>query len=316
MAPNDDLYPEAEMYDELAGQPVLGRLRRWHDDSRWGFIFSERHNCDIFFDANNAQGEYEALAEGDFVFFESGQDELGQPVARSAWRATPEELDRHGARLAQASQDKEANAALGVEEHYRRQQGQSARLPPPPPPPAHHAIDAGANAAAFPQHSSTQGMQQGANQAGQYYYSEDGQTYLGYGGQGAGGYDQGYAQQAAVHEAPAQPKLLLEPPAMLERLNPKMVVKHLASGTRSDRRPRSVACSRAGVAMQVGKEFGQALKDVRDVCQQAPEFEASVTVWNPADYGNGWYGVDQMGNQYSHGMMQQYSSDGGWGGGA
>ena len=50
----------------LAGRTPMhtGRLRTWNSAEQWGYIFSEVHNCDVFFDG----AEYDIvppLCEGD-----------------------------------------------------------------------------------------------------------------------------------------------------------------------------------------------------------------------------------------------------------
>merc|ERR1719464_688220 len=87
----------------LQGQPaelvmLVGRLRRWHRNREWGFIFSELHNCDVFLDGNNADTAA-ALSEGDIVLFELCADEEGFPAARSARRATAPEVEQQQAIL-------------------------------------------------------------------------------------------------------------------------------------------------------------------------------------------------------------------------
>lgn len=82
---------------------LVGRLRRWRANGPWGFIFSELHNCDIFFDGSECESAA-SLTDGDFVLFELDSEAQGLPEARNARKAEPAEVERQQALLAQTYQ--------------------------------------------------------------------------------------------------------------------------------------------------------------------------------------------------------------------
>ena len=68
---------------------LFGRLRRWHRNREWGFIYSELHNYDVYFDGFDT-AIASSLKEGDYVVFEVVTDTDGQPTARKVRK-----IDRH-----------------------------------------------------------------------------------------------------------------------------------------------------------------------------------------------------------------------------
>ena len=68
---------------------LFGRLRRWHWNREWGFIYSELHNYDVYFDGFDT-AIASSLKEGDYVVFEVVTDTDGQPAARKVRK-----IDRH-----------------------------------------------------------------------------------------------------------------------------------------------------------------------------------------------------------------------------
>ena len=95
-----------------------GRLRTWNSAEQWGYIFSEVHNCDVFFDG----AEYDIvppLCEGDSMIFALDVDDEGWPIATHARSAHPRErveklLDETEKALRKAEQFVAANCDAEV----------------------------------------------------------------------------------------------------------------------------------------------------------------------------------------------------------
>mmetsp|Transcript_57771 Transcript_57771/g.150550 ORF Transcript_57771/g.150550 Transcript_57771/m.150550 type:complete len:435 (-) Transcript_57771:155-1459(-) len=141
-------------------EALVGRLRRWHRKSEWGFIFSELHSCDVFLDGPNAERAAE-LTEGDFVLFHLANDEGGMPYARSARRADLDEVERqqellspvYSRHLARSSvvPDLPRSSEAGYDGHATSSAAGAPREPPAVPVSGAPAGQAGTGVSAAPQ---------------------------------------------------------------------------------------------------------------------------------------------------------------------
>lgn len=270
---------------------LVGRLRRWNASDLWGFVFSELHNCDIVTDGSDGG---ESLEEGVHVLFRLHYDESDMPVARGVRKATAREIEdqrslllpaysRHG--RAQHSPGARAEthiSSAGPSDAVSRQTLHVApcvppvvpitqRTPPPPPPmpPSGQAFV-----------HSTQ------DSYAQYGYCGD-RAPSAYAWQGSGGscgsasavsYT-GVGISSLDHRLLSQGvPLLLAPPALLEDFDARNLAQVLGQSERHQRRARTFNSSRNGSFMELGREFGELLK------QQ----EVDETERRPGDQWSWW----------------------------
>jgi len=283
--------PSAERAQPTELVMLVGRLRRWHRNREWGFIFSDLHNCDVFLDGNNVDTSA-TLSEGDTVMFELCTDEEGFPAARAARRASAGEVEQqqallqpvyqqHGVPALQVSSSAVAVPSSGAVVPARdaapqgmaplvgsttRHLGNLGRAPPPPPPPPpSHPAPTGPSDFA-PQALCHAGMHQQPYMAHNCFGG-----YPGYNGPwpngsdallSVGGTPTAMASQVMGH------RLMLECPQMLEKLDPKALVAVLKGGPPPRRRAQTFRSSRTGTASQIGQEWCEVLRQACALADQ------------------------------------------------
>jgi len=256
---------------------LIGRVRRWHDKGKWGFVFSELHCSDLYFDsAVIAEGDI--MREGAFVLFTAFTEEDGTLCVQSAKIAEVGEVRRQqellssiykhysmrgikAAELPRSVNTYDIHPGAVGSEHTPG--GRSSTLspqearrggPPPPPqmPPQHVA------------HTSTG-------------FSAQAQAYPGYPGYAVPNMFQqqwpggqailGTTASVATHmdSAPVSNQqlpganLLLQPPLAFDKLDTKEIVNVLRGGSRPRRR-QTLPCNWTGSASRIASDFCQIVR--------------------------------------------------------
>mmetsp|Transcript_35810 Transcript_35810/g.102295 ORF Transcript_35810/g.102295 Transcript_35810/m.102295 type:complete len:337 (-) Transcript_35810:156-1166(-) len=319
---------------------LVGRLRRWHRSHEWGFIFSELHKSDVFVSGASVEAAA-TLAEGDLVLFELGADEDGQPAARHARRAEPQEVEqaqqaaelpRPDGPAASASSSGPARApppdgnSCAVQVTSQTMPPVTAaprhveplrRTPPPPPPlPPSHPAPSGPGSFTQQALSSPNMLHQ------QPYLAQAQQGFDGYQGfnceQGypsAGMYQQGpwlngdgFASAGAMSPPGGQSqgqasRLLLEPPHMhVGPLDPKALVAVLKAGTWPGRRGQTFRSSRNGTSAQIGREWCDVLRQACTAVEQQSEDAERQLAQSNAQWGEAqWWCGNNVLMDHPHG---------------
>lgn len=195
--------------------------------------------------------------------------------------------------------------------------------PPPPPPPTHPAPTTGPRGFA-PQALSNTGMLQHQ----QPYVAQPGYgSFPSYNGDrgfaAAGMYQQGHwsngeamlgtGSPAAMASQSLGTRLLLEPPHMLARLDPKAMAAALKGGPWPGRRGQTFRSSRSGTATQIGQEWCEILRQACSAAEQQsddaerPQPQASAA-WGGEEQWM-WPGTNAAGSMdTAHGTVDVYSS--------